>query len=317
MKNTNGRSKLKGQKIIPHLWFDDQAEEAVAFYTSIFDNSKIGHKTRYGKEEYEIHGQPEVKIMTVEFEIANHNFIALNGGPHFKFTPAISFYVTCETEREVDELWNQLSEGGTPMMPLDKYEWSEKYGWIKDRYGLTWQISLGKLDDVHGQKIVPSLMFVGEGGQAEEAINLYTSLFDDSKITGILRYKEGEDQPEGTVKHAQFRLNKREVFMAMDTDPKYADFTFNEAISLLIKCETQKEIDHFWDSLSAVPEAEQCGWLKDKFGVSWQVAPTALHKMLRDSDGEKVARVTREFLQMKKFDIKKLQEVYEGKKIPK
>lgn len=299
------------QKIVPHLWFDDQAEEAVNLYTSLFDNSTIGKKTRYTKEGYEIHGQPEGKIMTVEFEIAGYKMIALNGGPHFKFTPAISFYVTCETEREVDELWKQLSEGGSPMMPLDTYEWSEKYGWIKDHYGLTWQISLGKLDDVHRQKIVPSLMFVGENGQAEEAINLYTSMFENSSITGIMHYGPDEEQPEGTVKHAQFQLDN-EVFMAMDTDPKYADFTFNEAISLLINCESQGEIDDLW-KLSSVPEAEQCGWLKDKFGVSWQVSPVQLGEMLSDSDAEKVKRVTRAFLQMKKFDLAKLQDVYEGK----
>lgn len=300
------------QKIIPHLWFDHQAEEAVEFYTSLFEGSKTGNIAHYGEAGQDIHGQKPGTVMTIEFELAGHRFIALNGGPHFKFTPAISFYVTCETEREVDELWNQLSEGGMPMMPLDKYDWSEKYGWVQDKYGLTWQISLGKLEDVHGQKIVPSLMFVSEEGQAEEAINLYASLFDDSSITGIMRYGAGENQPEGSVMHAQFRLGNGEVFMAMDSSPDNADFTFNEAVSLLIKCEDQEEIDHFW-SLSAVPEAEQCGWLKDKFGVSWQVAPTVLHEMLLDSDLEKVKRVTEAFLQMKKFDIQKLRDVFEGK----
>lgn len=298
------------QKIIPHLWFDDQAEEAVNFYTSLFEDSKTGDITRYGKAGKEIHGQEAGAVMTVDFKLAGYKIIALNGGPHFQFTPAISFYVTGETESEVDRLWKKLSEDGTPLMPLDKYDWSEKYGWVQDRYGLTWQISLGKLDDVHGQKIIPSLMFVSKKGQAEEAINLYTSLFDDSSITGIMRYGSGEDQPEGSVMHAQFRLNNGEVFMAMDSSPEHADFTFNEAVSLLIQCETQEEIDHFW-KLSSVPEAEQCGWLKDKFGVSWQVYPTVLHEMLKDSDSEKVARVTEAFLQMKKFDTQKLKEAFE------
>lgn len=300
------------QKVIPHLWFNNQAEEAVDFYTSLFEDSGTGPVTRYGETGQEIHGQKPGSVMTVDFELADFKMIALNGGPHFKFTPAISFFVTCETEAEVDKLWKELSEGGTPLMPLDKYGWSEKYGWVQDRYGLTWQISLGKLEDVHGQKIIPSLMFVSEKGEAEEAINLYTSLFDDSKITGIMRYGPGEDQPEGSVMHAQFRLNSGEVFMAMDSSPKHADFTFNEAVSLLIQCETQDEIDHFWNGLSSVPEAEQCGWLKDKFGVSWQVSPTVLHEMLLDSDSDKVARVTEAFLQMKKFDIQKLQDAFEG-----
>lgn len=302
---------MNKQKIIPHLWFDDQAEEAVNFYTSLFEDSTTGNINRYGEAGKEVHGQEAGTVMTVDFELAGYKMIALNGGPHFTFTPAISFFVTCETETEVDRLWQKLSEGGTPLMPLDKYDWSEKYGWVQDRYGLTWQISLGKLEDVHGQKITPSLMYVDKNGQAEEAINLYTSLFDDSSITGLMRYGPSEDQPEGNVMHAQFRLNNGEVFMAMDSSPENADFTFNEAVSLLIQCGTQEEIDHFWD-LSAVPEAEQCGWLKDKFGVSWQIAPEQLSDMLNDSDSDKVARVTEAFLQMKKFDIQKLKEAYNG-----
>src|SRR5690625_34606 len=305
-------SSMTTQKIIPHLWFDNEAEEAARFYTSLFDYSDLGTITRYGKEGYDIHGQPEGNILTVEFTLAGQQFIALNGGPHFHFTPAISFYVTCETEEEVDNLWQRLSEGGTVMMPLDQYDWSKKYGWTADKYGLTWQISLGNLNDVHEQKIVPSLMFVSEKGVAEEAIRHYTSLFKDSSITGLLRYGEGEDQPQGTVQHAQFRLYGREVFMAMDTAPKYADFTFNEAVSLLITCETQQEIDHLWEGLSAVSDAEQCGWLKDKFGVSWQVAPAILNNMLQDPDSRKTERVTKAYLQMKKFDIAALQRAYDG-----
>lgn len=296
------------QKIIPHLWFDDQAEEAVDFYTSLFDNSKIGNISRYIEEGQEIHGQEAGTVMTVDFDLEGCKFVALNGGPHFSFTPAISFFVICETEPEVDALWGKLSEGGTALMPLKQYDWSEKYGWIEDRFGLTWQISLGKLEEV-GQKITPSLMYVSEEGKAEKAVTLYTSLFAESDVEGILRYGPGEDQPEGTVMHAQFYLNGG-AFMAMDSSPEQADFTFNEAVSFLINCESQEEVDYFWEKLSADPKAEQCGWLKDPFGVSWQVSPIALQEMLQDSDPDKVARVTKAFLQMKKLDIQKLREAY-------
>jgi len=301
------------QKIIPCLWFDDQAEAAAEFYTSLFNHSAIGDKTRYGKEGFDIHGQPEGKIMTVEFSLAGYELVGLNGGPHFKFTPAISFFVVCETADEVDKLWKSLSDGGTALMELEKYDWSEKYGWVQDRFGLSWQISLGKLDDVHGQKISPSLMYVNEKGQAGEAINLYTALFENSKITGIHHYGPGQEQPEGAVMHARFSLDS-DTFMAMDSSPKHADFTFNEAISLTIECESQEEVDHFWEKLTAGgdPKAQQCGWLKDKFGVSWQVTPTELHEMLKDTDTKKVARVTNAFLQMRKFDIQKLREAYDG-----
>lgn len=298
------------QKIVPCLWFDEQAEEAAKFYTSLFDNSSIGDKTRYGKEGFDIHGQPEGKVMTVEFSLAGYELVGLNGGPHFNLTPAISFYVVCETEEEVDTLWEKLSEGGSTLMPLDKYDWSEKYGWVQDRFGLSWQISLGSIDDV-GQKITPLLMYVTEDGQAEEAMNLYTSLFENSDVDGILRYGPGEEQPEGLVTHAQFGLNG-EKFMVMDSSPKHADFTFNEALSLMIMCDSQEEVDHFWEKLSANPEAEQCGWLKDKFGVSWQVTPSILHKMLKDSDPEKADRVMKATLQMKKFNIQKIMDAFEG-----
>lgn len=302
------------QKITPNLWFDHQAEEAAKFYVSVFgENSGIDDKTYFSDAGQEIHGMKEGTVMTVDFHLYGQSFIALNGGPHFHFTPAISFYVTCETETEVDELWNKLSEGGSMMMPLKKYDWSEKYGWVKDKYGLTWQISLGKLEDVHGQKIIPSLMYVSENGQAQEAIHLYTTLFRDSNITGILKYGANEDQPEDSVMHAQFRLNNREVFMAMDSSPEHADFTFNEAISLLITCENQEEIDHFWEKLSADPNAEQCGWLKDKFGVSWQVVPKGMNEMMNADDPEKAKRAMNAMLQMKKLDIQKLKEAFEGK----
>ena len=120
------------QKISPCLWFDDQGEEAAKFYTSIFKDSKIGDVTRYGKEGYEIHGREEGTVMTVEFEIEGQKFLALNGGPIFKFNEAISFQVYCETQEEVDYYWEKLTEGGD--------EKAQQCGWLKDKYGVSWQI---------------------------------------------------------------------------------------------------------------------------------------------------------------------------------
>jgi predicted 3-demethylubiquinone-9 3-methyltransferase (glyoxalase superfamily) len=120
------------QKISPCLWFDDKAEEAANFYVSVFRGSKIGDVTRYGKEGYEIHGREAGTVMTVEFEIEGQEFLALNGGPIFKFNEAISFQVHCEKQEEVDYYWEKLSEGG------DKK--AQQCGWLKDKYGLSWQI---------------------------------------------------------------------------------------------------------------------------------------------------------------------------------
>lgn len=120
------------QKITPFLWFDNQAEEAARFYTSIFKDSAIDHVTRYGKEGFEIHGRPEGTAMTVSFQLHGQAFTALNGGPVFKFTEAVSFHVSCESQEEVDYYWEKLSEGGD--------EKAQQCGWLKDKFGLSWQI---------------------------------------------------------------------------------------------------------------------------------------------------------------------------------
>ena len=120
------------QKITPCLWFDDQAEEAVGFYTSIFENSRVVAVSRYGEEGREIHGKPAGSVLTVAFELAGQAFTALNGGPIFKFNEAVSLQVSCETQAEVDHYWAKLSEGGDPG--------AQQCGWLKDRYGLSWQI---------------------------------------------------------------------------------------------------------------------------------------------------------------------------------
>jgi len=120
------------QKITPCLWFDNQAEEAAKFYVSLFPNSAVGAVTRYGKEGFEVHGRPEGSVMTVNFSLEGQEFTALNGGPHFKFSEAISFVVRCETQTEVDHYWDELGEGGD--------ERARQCGWLKDKYGVSWQI---------------------------------------------------------------------------------------------------------------------------------------------------------------------------------
>lgn len=302
------------QRITPMLWFDNQAEEAVMFYTDIFPNSNPGRVTRYNKEGHETHGGKEGTVMTIEFEIDGYLLVALNGGPVFKMNPAVSFFVTLESESQVDHVWTKLSEGGMILMAMDKYPWAEKYGWVQDRFGVSWQIALGSKKEVGGQTIVPTLMFVNEHyGQAEAAMNFYTSIFRNSSVTGVLRNGANElPDKEGTVKHAQFILDGQ-TFMIMDSGHAH-QFSFNEGISLVVRCETQKEIDYYWGKLTegGDPNAQMCGWLKDKFGVSWQVDPVVLFEMLQDPDTRKAERVTKAFLQMKKFSIPELEEAYEG-----
>ena len=294
------------QKINPFLWFDDNAEEAVNFYISVFSDSKIKTTTRYNEESANAAGRPKDSVMTVAFNLFGQPFVAINGGPVFKINPSVSFFVNCKTEKEVEELWNKLSDSGKILMALDKYPFSEKYGWLQDKFGVSWQliISPGEIE----QKIIPSLMFTKDvTGKAEEAINFYTSVFNDAKPGSFFRFEEGQKpDKDSSVAYADFTL-ERQQFAAMDGGHMH-DFSFNEAVSFVVNCKDQKELDHYWDKLSAVPQAEMCGWLKDKFGLSWQIVPTILGELLGSKESGKSQRVMQKVLQMKKLDIDTLKE---------
>ena len=291
-------------RITPHLWYDKEAVEAAEFYVSTFRDSKVTDVTT-------ITDTPSGDCDIVSFDLIGQPFQAISAGPLFKFTPAISFLVRCSTPEEVDEVWSKLSKGGEELMPLGSYPFSERFGWTTDRYGLSWQLmhdATGEID----QAIVPTLMFVGDVcGQAEEAFNHYTSVFPNSAVEHVQRYGEGEDpEKPGTVRHLYSDLDGYKV-AGMDSAQNH-EFGFNEAISLMVSCADQEEIDHYWEGLSAVPESEQCGWLKDRFGVSWQIVPADLDKYLSQGTEEQISRVTQAFLQMKKFDLAELQAAYEG-----
>ncbi len=300
------------QKITPHLWFDQEAREAAEFYTSLFPDLKVTNITT-------LHDTPSGDSEIVSFELAGQSFMAISAGPLFKFNPSVSFFVNFDPSRDkdarnnLDILWERLSEGGTALMPLDKYPFSEHYGWVQDKYGLSWQLIFTDPEGEERPFIIPSLMFVGEvAGRAEEAINHYLSVFKNSKPGAMARYgPEQELDPEGTVMFADFML-EGQWFAAMDSAYEH-NFAFNEAISFLVECDSQAEIDYYWERLSAVPEAEQCGWLRDKFGLSWQISPAALGEMMAKGTREQIDRVTQAFLPMKKFDVAELQKAYEGK----
>jgi predicted 3-demethylubiquinone-9 3-methyltransferase (glyoxalase superfamily) len=293
------------------LWFDDQAEDAARFYTSVFSDAETGRVSRYGKEGFEYHQKPEGSTLSVDFKLSGQQFIALNGGPIFKINPSISIFANCGSQEETEAVWAKLLPGAKILMPLDKYDWSEKYGWLEDKFGLSWQIMTGTKDDTK-QKFTPCLMFVNDQvGRAEEAIKHYTSIFPDSEIRGILKYGPDGHDREDYVKHAQFSLNGYEL-MAMDSGLEH-EFGFNEAISFVITCQDQEEVDFYWQNLTHQGQESQCGWLKDKFGVSWQVVPKVLQEMLADNDPEKTERVTKAFFPMKKLEIDPLIKAYEGK----
>lgn len=299
------------QKIVPHFWYDKEANEAAAFYASLFPDSTIMSNT-------ELKETPSGDANLVTFELWQQKFMAINAGPYFKFNPSVSFMVNFDPSRvedaskKINDVWRELSEGGTVLMPLDTYPFSERYGWIQDKYGLSWQLILTNPEGEERPEIMPSLMFVGDKcGKAEEAINFYLSVFKNTKQGHIARYPKGlEPDNEGTIMFSDFYI-ENQWFTAMDSAQNH-HFNFNEAISFMVYCDTQEEIDYYWDKLSAVPESEQCGWLKDKYGVSWQIVPREMEEMMTNSTAEQIARVNEATLKMKKLDLAMLQKAYKG-----
>jgi predicted 3-demethylubiquinone-9 3-methyltransferase (glyoxalase superfamily) len=302
--------KTHVQKITPHLWFDKEAKEAAEFYCAVFPDSKITNLTV-------IQDTPSGDSDIVSFELWGYSFMAISAGPFFKLNPSISFFVNFDPSRDtnakqrLDAMWAKLSAGGKALMPLDTYPFSERYGWIEDKYGVSWQLILTDPEGEERPPIIPSLLFVGDVcGQAEEATDFYLSVFKDSKRGVIARYPQGmAPDKEGTIMFTDFQL-LGQWFAAMDSAHEH-HFAFNEAVSLMVNCDTQAEIDYYWEKLSAVPEAEQCGWLKDKYGVSWQIVPTAMGDMMGKGTPEQINRVTQAFLKMKKFDLETLKQAYE------
>jgi predicted 3-demethylubiquinone-9 3-methyltransferase (glyoxalase superfamily) len=302
------------QKITPHLWFDKEAGEAAEFYCSVFPNSKITNRTT-------IRDTPSGDTDILSFEWGGQPFQAISAGPLFKFNPSVSFILNFDPSMDqnarenLDKTWEKLSEGGEEMMPLQEYPFSQRFGWVKDKFGLTWQLFLTDPEGEPRPFITPALMFAGKkkAGMAEEAVKFYLSVFKDSKMGTLLRHPVGSEfDKEGTVQFADFMIESTWLGV-MDSGYEHG-FDFNESISFIVPCESQKEIDYYWDKLSAVPEAEQCGWLKDKFGVSWQVVPTRMDEMMGSGTKEQIDRVTQAFLPMKKFIIADLEKAYKGGK---
>ena len=273
-------------QLYPCLWFDGKISEATNFYCSLFSNSKK---------------IAENNIVT-KFEIEGTSIKLLNGGALFKVNASVSFFVKCETKKEIDKIWGSLLDGGRVMMNLEKYPWSEYYGWIEDKYGVSWQLFFGSLGPGE-QKIIPCLLYTNNVfGRAEEALKWYSHIFKESKILNTDYYTEAEVPFTGKLKHGTFQLNNQQ-FAAMD-GPGDHKFEFNEGVSFVVECNDQDEVDYYWEKLSDGGYEGQCGWLKDKFGVSWQIVPIELNKLMSDPITANKARSA--FMKMKKFIIKDL-----------
>lgn len=296
--------------IKPHIWFDQyKVKEAATFYTSIMPDSAVNYVNHFPMAD----GECEI----VDFTFAGQPFFGISAGHSLQIDPAISFMINFDPSRDpdaakrIDDVWDKLCEGGKVLMPLDAYPFSERYGWVADKYGVSWQLILTKPEGEERPVIMPSMLFTGDvAGKAAEAIAFYCAVFQDGKRGNFTARPEdmGPDKA-GTLLFADFYVD-RTWMAAMDSAHPHG-FGFNDAISLLIPCETQEEIDYYWSALSVDGEAGQCGWLKDKFGVSWQVASTVMLEAMKKGSPEQVDRVIKSFMGMKKVDATALQRAYD------
>jgi len=281
------------QKITPNLWFNGNAKEAVDFYVSVFPNAKIITTLHYPKSKEEGLADFQLtmagKILTIDFEIMGFRFVAVNAGPEFVPNPSISFFITLDSKEEIDELWSKLVGEGKELMPLGTYPFSKYYGWLQDKYNISWQILIKEHDESWNAKVTPALLFTQDkNSKAEEAINFYTSIFKNAKIGSLIRRTQDDTMAKaGTLSFGDFILENTQL-VAMDGGQGH-EFTFNEGVSLIINCKDQDEIDYYWDKLTADGGEESvCGWLKDKYGISWQIQPENIEEFMKKPNAFKI-----------------------------
>lgn len=294
---------MKKPIIVPYLWFNREAVEAAEFYVEQFPDSRI-----IGRDV--VKGTPSGDCDVVSFELGGMPFEAISAGPYFEFNPAVSFIVNFDpsmmpdASSALEALWQALSDGGTVRMPLDTYPFAKRFGWVADRFGVNWQLMLTDPEGDDRPLITPSLMFSdARYGQAEAARQYYATVFEDTQLGTLFKTPEQE-----AVMYADLRLHN--LWMAFTDSAGPHPYTFHQAVSFMVKCETQAQMDALWSQLSAVPEAEQCGWLQDRFGLPWQIVPNCFDAMMYEGCTRQKSELTTAFLKMKKFDIAPLQQVY-------
>lgn len=280
------------QVITPAIWCDGTADEAAQFYADVFRDASIAEQAPGFATTVSIHG----------FKLS-----LINGGNQYAPNPSISCILNFDpllfggeeqARAYLDELYKRLSTGGV-LMELGEYPFSPRYAWVRDRFGMTWQLMLTDPDGDPRPFVIPSFMFGGTNhANAEEATDAWIALFDNSRRGVLYRYGEGGPLDAGTVMFTDFTL--RGTWMAATDSGTFHDFTFTPGVSMIVSCRDQEEIDRYWAGLSAVPEAERCGWCVDRWGVSWQVVPHNIAELMADA-------ITRDkILHMGKIDLTKL-----------
>ena len=280
------------QRIIPAIWCDAADDEAARFYADVFREGSVVEQAPGLAATVSIHG----------FRLS-----LINGGDQYAPNPSISCILNFDpllfggedqARAYLDELYERLSSGGV-LMELGEYPFSPRYAWVRDRFGMTWQLMLTDPAGEPRPFILPSFMFGGTNhANAEEATEAWIALFDDSRRGVLYRYEEGGPMAAGTVMFTDFTL--RGTWMSARDSGASHDLTFTPGVSMIVSCQDQEEIDHYWTGLSAVPEAERCGWCVDRWGVSWQVVPHNIAELMAD------VAVREKILQMGKIDLTRL-----------
>ncbi len=270
------------QKLTVNLWMQGTAEEAGEFYASALPEAKSEIESRYPTEGLLDFQQPFAgKALTVSVWVRGTKITLINAGGEFSPNTSISMILSFNSDERdaLDATWAALSEGGNVLMPLDAYPFSTRYGWVSDKYGVSWQLMESTEPVQDAARVMPSLMFGGAAqNRAAEAIAYYSVVLG-AKLDSAFPYGQATEVATAeSLMFAQFSLGD-DLVAAMDSGVAQ-DFSFTPGVSLEWPCEGQEEIDRVWDALSAVPEAEACGWLTDKFGVSWQIVPSNMGELM-------------------------------------
>jgi predicted 3-demethylubiquinone-9 3-methyltransferase (glyoxalase superfamily) len=294
------------KKITPFLWFEKDMDAVVNYYASIFPDVKISNPGQ-------LEGTPSGTVQMNSITIYGTQFDLMTAGPYLPFNPTVSFIINCDSQDEAQDLWNKITAEGKELMPIQSYDFAPLFGWVQDKYGVSWQVMYMN-GEKPAEKIVSTLMFCGDVcGRAEEAMNFYTSIFKNSHIDYVSQYQESDsevDDERAKTKHAGFILDGSR-FSVLDSGKK-SPLTFQQAISFVVTCNDQAEVDYFWERLTDGGVEVQCGWLNDKFGVPWQIVPKQMTEMMSTGTPEQIKRVTDAFMQMKKFDIATLEQAFKG-----
>ncbi len=294
------------RRIVPCLWYTREAGEAAEFYKLALPDTRIKKISHFDEVPPEAGGIKSGDVMLVKLMIGDSEIHLLNGGPYYEHTPSVSLMVTVGSKEELDLIHQKLSPGGTALIEIGEYPFSPRYTFFSDKFGVHWQLIMKEGEKL---KVTPTVIFGGEKqGLGPEAMEHYLSIFADSSVLEEERYKKNEGGIENSLKYSCLKIGESELVIMDAGNP--SPMVLTGAISFVVPCKDQNEIDSFWEKIGAEGKEIHCGWIEDKFGVSWQVVPENLDMFINGPDKEKARRAMRAMLKMVKLDMDKIRSAY-------